>query len=327
MNFKNVLATGLITATLFGAATTTHAQTALFDDIPNGHWSEKSVNYLAGKGFVSGYGNRKYGFGDNVTRGQVASIMDRYFKLNINGAPTQFTDIKGHMFEDSIKAVVQSGMMIGDGTDKFRPDDTLTRYEMATILQQAFNLTVKGNSPFIDIPNNHWATKAIEALYTNGVTSGVEYNQYGGQYNVTREQFATFMYNAILKGQNPEEKQSDTEKIKRIAEENGFYPNEYGYTFNPYGPKGDSMFDVMNFYIQSKNDREWEAKMFVYSGNPVIDKPIKQILDILLPTKSDELWKIVNSKGLKKHEFEMDGRTIVVEKYPQYLKILIGYKK
>lgn len=88
------------------------------------------------------------------------------------------------------------------------------------------------------------------------------------------------------------------------------------------------MFDVMNFYIQSKNDREWEAKMFVYSGNPVIDKPIKQILDILLPTKSDELWKIINSKQLpKKQEFEMDGRTIVVEKYPQFLDVLIGYKK
>jgi hypothetical protein len=224
--------------------------------------------------------------------------MDRYFKLNNNGAPTQFTDIKGHMFEDSIKAVVQSGMMIGDGTDKFRPDDTLTRYEMSTILQQAFDLAVKGTTPFIDIPDNHWATKAIEALYTNGVTSGVEYNQYGGQYNVTREQFATFMYKSILKDQKPEEKQSDTEKIKRIAEENGFFPNEYGYTFNYYGPKGISYYNVMNLYIQ--NDSEWEVKMFVYNGNSVVDKPSKQIFDILLPTKSDELWKIVNSKGPKK---------------------------
>jgi hypothetical protein len=34
MNFKNVLATGLITATLFGAATTTHAQTALLTIYP-----------------------------------------------------------------------------------------------------------------------------------------------------------------------------------------------------------------------------------------------------------------------------------------------------
>lgn len=324
MNFKNVLATGLITATLFGVAATTNAQTALFDDIPNGHWSEKAVNYLAGKEFVSGYGNRKYGFGDNVTRGQVASIISRYFHLGYRGKPIQYTDIKGHMFEDSIKAVVQYGLMIGDGTDKFRPDDTLTRYEMATILQQAFDLSVKGKSPFIDIPNDHWATKAIEALYTNGVTSGVEHNQYGGQYNVTREQFATFMYNTILQGQKPEEKQSDSDKIKRILEENGFFPNEYGYTFNYYGPKAISLGRVMNFYMNDGS--EWEYKMFVYNGNPIVDKPSKQIFDILLPTKSDELWNIVNSKGPKKQEFEMDGRTIVIDRY-QAMGILIGYKK
>lgn len=47
------------------------------------------------------------------------------------------------MFENSIKAVVQAGIMKGDNTDKFRPDDTLTRYEMAVILQNAFHLTVK----------------------------------------------------------------------------------------------------------------------------------------------------------------------------------------
>lgn len=34
--------------------------------------------------------------------------------------------------------------MTGDNsTDKFRPDDTLTRYEMAVILQKAFHLPVK----------------------------------------------------------------------------------------------------------------------------------------------------------------------------------------
>ena len=30
-----------------------------------------------------------------------------------------------------------------NSTDKFRPDDTLTRYEMAVILQKAFHLPVK----------------------------------------------------------------------------------------------------------------------------------------------------------------------------------------
>lgn len=313
MNFKNILTTGLITATLLGSTTTTHAQTTSFNDVPNGHWSGEAINYLADKGFVSGYGNGVYGFGDNVTRGQVASIMARYFNLNTNGAPTQFTDVKGHMFEGSIKAVVQSGLMIGDGTDKFRPDDTLTRYEMSTILQQAFDLAVKGNMPFSDIPNGHWAKDAIQALYTNGVTSGIGQNQYGGQYNVTREQFATFMYKSIFKDQNqkPEDKQSDMDKLKRVAEENGFFPNEYGYTFNPYGKEGDSSYNSMNMYISE--GEALEVTLFIYNGNKAIDEPLKAILKVLLPTQSENFYNAINKKGGPKTEmFELDGRTMKV---------------
>ncbi|HGE5805183.1 S-layer homology domain-containing protein [Bacillus sp. FSL K6-0273] len=323
MKIKNLIATGLITATLFGA-TTTHAQTH-FNDVPNGHWSEGAINYLADKGIVYGYGNSVYGFGDKVTRGQVASIMARYFNLsNDESTTTQFSDIKGHMFEKEIKAIFKAGIMIGDGTDKFRPDATLTRYEMSRVLQHAFKLAINGNMSFNDVPNGHWAKDAIQALYTNGVTSGIGQNQYGGDYSVTREQFAKFMYNSIFKEQNQKPEVSDIDKIKRIAVENGFFPKENHYTYNVGGPEGDSMFDVMHLYLNGGS--EWEVKMFVFNGNPAVNKPSKEILDILVPSKSDELWRIVNNKGPKRQEFEMDRRTVVVER-GSVLSILIGYKK
>ncbi|BCC09339.1 MULTISPECIES: S-layer homology domain-containing protein [Bacillus cereus group] len=327
MNFKNVLATGLITATLFGSTTTTHAQTTSFNDVPNGHWSEEAINYLAEKGFVSGYGNGMYGFGDNVTRGQVASIMARYFNLNNNGSTTtQFTDIQGHMFENSIKAVTQSGIMVGDGTDKFRPDDILNRYEMAAILKHAFDLAVKGNMPFSDIPNGHWAKDAIQALYTNGVTSGVGYNEYGGQYSVTREQFATFMYKSIFKDQNqkPVDKQSDMDKLKRVAEENGFFYDGKAYTYNIYGKDGHPSYEIMDLIIN--NGSEWETKMFIYSSDPVLDNKIKALLNVLVPTQKDYLFDIVNTKGPKTQTFELDGRTVKVTRQAG-INIFFGAKK
>ncbi|WP_242321517.1 S-layer homology domain-containing protein [Bacillus cereus group sp. BfR-BA-01312] len=325
MKIRNLIATGLLATTLLGA-TTTHAQ-ARFNDVPQGHWSEGAINYLADKDIVYGYGNNVYGFGDKVTRGQVASIMARYFNLPNNESTTQFSDIKGHMFEKEIKAISKANIMIGDGTNKFRPDATLTRYEMSRVLQHAFDLAIKGNMPFNDIPNNHWAKDSIQALYGNGVTDGIEQNQYGGDYSVTREQFAKFMYNSIFKDQNkkPEEnKKSDVDKIKSIAVENGFFPKDKAYVYNRYGKEGISMFDVMHLYLNGGN--EWEVKMFVFKGDPAVDEPSKQILDILVPTKSDELWKIVNSKGPNRQEFEMDGRTVVVER-DSVLGILIGYKK
>ncbi|PES55403.1 hypothetical protein CN515_04990 [Bacillus cereus] len=328
MKFKNVIATGLITATLFGATMTAQAQTTKFNDVPSGHWSEGAISYLSDNGIVYGYGNGIYGFGDNVTRGQVASIMARYFKLQDNGSRnTSFTDIQNHPFEGNINAVIQAGIMKGDGTDKFRPDATLTRYEMSSVLQHAFDLAIKGNMTFTDIPGGHWAKEAIQALYTNGVTNGIGQNQYGGQYDVTREQFAKFMYSSIYKDKNqkPEEgKQSDMDKLKRVAEENGFFPQENHYTYNIGGPNGDSMFDIMHLYMNDGS--EWETKMFVFDGNSVVDKPIKQFLDILVPTKSNELWKIINSKGPNYQEFEMDGRKVVVKRN-SVVSILFSSKK
>ena len=42
-----------------------------------------------------------------------------------------------------ILKIVQAGIMTGDGTGAFRPDDALTRYEMAVVLQKAFQLQSK----------------------------------------------------------------------------------------------------------------------------------------------------------------------------------------
>ena len=52
-----------------------------FKDVPKGHWSEEAINYLAKEKLFIGYGNGQFGFGDNITRGQVASLIQRYLKL------------------------------------------------------------------------------------------------------------------------------------------------------------------------------------------------------------------------------------------------------
>lgn len=44
------------------------------------------------------------------------------------------TDYEGHWAEKAIQTVMDKGLMIGDGKGNFRPNDPLTRAEMATIL-------------------------------------------------------------------------------------------------------------------------------------------------------------------------------------------------
>lgn len=173
-----------------------------FKDVPKGHWSEEAIHYLAKENIFKGYGNGQFGFGDSITRGQVASLVQRYLKLeNKVEQKERFTDTKGHMFEQEIATVAQAGIMQGDGTGEFRPDGVLTRYEMSVVLQKVFQL--KGNEKsvesFTDVPKGHWAEGYVKALADNNISKGDGKGNFLGDDFVTREQYAQFLYNAIKK--------------------------------------------------------------------------------------------------------------------------------
>lgn len=173
-----------------------------FKDVPKGHWSEEAINYLAKEKLFIGYGNGQFGFGDNITRGQVALLIQRYLKLDTDlEQKTMFTDTKGNMYEKAIDAVVQAGIMTGYGNDKFRPDGVLTRYEMAVVLQRVFQLKENENNveSFKDVPSGHWAEGYVKALVDNKVSKGDGKGNFSGDDFVTREQYAQFLYNAIIK--------------------------------------------------------------------------------------------------------------------------------
>ncbi|MED0950245.1 NEAT domain-containing leucine-rich repeat protein [Bacillus mobilis] len=173
-----------------------------FKDVPKGHWSEKAINHLAKEKLFVGYGNGKFGFGDNITRGQVAVLIQKHLKLERNlEQKAKFTDTKGNAYEGAIEAVAQAGIMTGYDNGQFRPDGVLTRYEMSVVLQKVFQL--KGNEKsvesFIDVPTGHWAEGYVKALADNNISKGDGKGNFLGDDFVTREQYAQFLYNAIMK--------------------------------------------------------------------------------------------------------------------------------
>lgn len=173
-----------------------------FKNVPKGHWSEQAINHLAKEKLFVGYGNGKFGFGDNITRGQVAVLIQKYLKLERNlEQKTKFTDTKGNMYEGAIEAVTQAGIMTGDGDGTFRPDGVLTRYEMSVVLQKVFQLKEieKSVVSFKDVPKGHWAEGYVKALADNNISKGDGKGNFLGDDFVTREQYAQFLYNAITK--------------------------------------------------------------------------------------------------------------------------------
>ncbi|MDA2783057.1 S-layer homology domain-containing protein [Bacillus cereus group sp. Bc002] len=170
-----------------------------FNDVPANHWSTKAIYDLTNRKVVQGYGNNIFGFGDNVTCGQVARMIYMYVKPADadDSFKNPFTDIRGHMFEKEIRALAKAGLVSGYGEGKYGPDDVLTREQMAQVLTNAFKFKSTKTTSFTDIDKNSWALKAISALEENGVTIGTGGKMYSPYAHVTREQYSQFLYNSI----------------------------------------------------------------------------------------------------------------------------------
>ncbi|HDR8475518.1 TPA: S-layer homology domain-containing protein [Bacillus cereus] len=205
-----IMGTSLLGAGAF-TAKADNTDSLKFNDVPANHWSTKAIYDLTNRKVVQGYGNNIFGFGDNVTRGQVARMIYMYVKPADADASFKnpFTDIKGHLFEKEILALAKAGLVNGFGDGKYGPDDILTREQMAKVLTNAFRFKATKTTKFADVDKNSWAYGAISALEENGVTIGTGGNMYSPKMFVTREAYSQFLYNSINvieKVQKPEVK-------------------------------------------------------------------------------------------------------------------------
>lgn len=107
----------------------------------------------------------------------------------------EFTDIKGHWAEASIRELVTLGAVNGYPDNTFKPENSITRAEFVTIIVKAFHLKVQDSKSFADT-SNHWAYREIATAAAHGVVNGYDDNTFGPDDLITREQMATIVTRA-----------------------------------------------------------------------------------------------------------------------------------
>jgi uncharacterized lipoprotein YddW (UPF0748 family) len=102
--------------------------------------------------------------------------------------PTTFSDIQNHWARLFIEALSQRGIVTGYPNNTFRPDNSVTRAEFATILAKAFPKVPKKREyvPFVDVPVNYWAVGNIRKAYETGFLSGYPNNIFRPGNQVSR---------------------------------------------------------------------------------------------------------------------------------------------
>jgi hypothetical protein len=164
-----------------------------FTDIAgNSHAS--AITTLYHEGIVGGYADGTYRPARSVSRGEVATLLARAFKIQpVSGQ--RFSDVpRGSVHEGAINALTDRGWIQGYADGTFRPNDPLRRDHMAVILQRSLGLTpVLDQNRFTDV---RMYRGEINAIAEAGVTQGCAPSRYCPTNAVSRGEIATFLLRA-----------------------------------------------------------------------------------------------------------------------------------
>ncbi|RYI28791.1 S-layer homology domain-containing protein [Bacillus infantis] len=168
-------------------------------------WADDEVGYLMSEGIISGYADGTFRPKDTITRQQAAGMMVQALKIDLEGRPDpNFNDVKkGAYYYKAIAAVADEGLIRGS-EGNFRPNESITRAQMAAILRRAFKYELDDIPRFIDIERTYWAFGDINAVYKHGVSGGKAVPKDGRLTHLffpgeatTRAQYSVFLARAL----------------------------------------------------------------------------------------------------------------------------------
>ena len=175
--------------------------------------------------------------------GYVNSSSIKVLNASTQNAINRPTDYKGHWAESVIDEFIDKGYISGYSDNTFRPNNSITRAEFVSILNNVFGLTKSSGKVFSDT-KTHWAKTSIDIGVTNGVCSGKSSTEFKPNDPITREEAAVMISNYKKIADSNFDKLSkfkDAHKVSSWAKPGveGIIEKGYmsGYSDNTFRPK------------------------------------------------------------------------------------------
>ncbi|BDG30580.1 C40 family peptidase [Parageobacillus thermoglucosidasius] len=152
-------------------------------------------------------GNNRFIHSSSSKGVTISSLNDSYWKKTYIGAkrvlayrlaPGQFQDVSpSHWAFDEVRTLSEQELVIGYEDSYFKPDEPITRAEVAAYLAEYLDLNLSDRSvPFNDVPDGYWALGAIRAVQKQGIMNGSNGN-FHPEDTLTRAQLAAVLTRAF----------------------------------------------------------------------------------------------------------------------------------
>ncbi len=172
-----------------------------FRDIKN-HWAQNEITALNKQGIINGTGENRFEPKRAITRAEaVAMVVKAYKPLPVNTVQTKrFRDVpNGHWVSDAVARAVHQGWIKGFPDGTFRPEQPITRAEMAFILGNAEGVRPQLPivDPFADVPRTAWYAPMLFAMKLGGQIEGMQADSYKPKQQASRADFTVLLYRVM----------------------------------------------------------------------------------------------------------------------------------
>ncbi|MEK4360402.1 SwmB domain-containing protein [Paenibacillus sp. FSL M7-1455] len=173
------------------------------------HWASKAIQALSGKLIIEGRTSNKFEPNKMITRAEFAEYVARGLGLSGDVQTSQrFYDITNTKENAFIGAAVKAGIIVGNKDGSFKPNNPITREEMAIMMMRAMNYA--GYRATLAYTPETYLQKfadykkiqvkdTVAKLLKEGIIQGVSEKSFQPKGNATRAQAAVMLQRMLEK--------------------------------------------------------------------------------------------------------------------------------
>jgi len=164
-------------------------------DVNQVTWAQESIQFMIDKGFISGYSNGTFMPQNVITRAELITIINKMNNFTEEKI-ISFNDVKSSdWYHKEVAKAVYAGVANGFPDNTFKPNDAVTREQVAVILNNLYGFENKTDVfTILDFNNiSSWAKDAVGNIVGSGIMKGYPDGKFLGKNPITRAEVAVVL--------------------------------------------------------------------------------------------------------------------------------------
>lgn len=178
-----------------------------FSDVSENDWFYEAVKFVNSRGLMTGSSLSTFSPMLGTTRGMIVTILYRLEGEPAQSKPSNFIDVKsGTYYSNAVAWGEKNGIIFGYNAEAFRPNEKISREQMAVIFYAYTNYKKFGVSQAKDLgtfsdslKTSAYALNSVKWMVADGLLSGTTETTLDPKGQATRAQLATILMKFLQK--------------------------------------------------------------------------------------------------------------------------------